>query len=164
MDYPAPGLRPSYPAHKSFNNLNLLLVNVQSLWSCAHYFQWKPCRLTHVNKDITSLRLNVATCFEETASLFNVHLSFFVDLILCPTEKYMSKVNNKKIILICWKCSKLKINTAWHCSGVFVADFDHSQHVNRVFLLLTLNKCLSAECKKQVIMFWNTKSDIFVSY
>ena len=53
------------------------------------------------NKDIKSLRLHVATCFEETASLFNVHLSFFVDLILCPTEKYMSKVNNKKIILIC---------------------------------------------------------------
>ena len=74
--------------------------------------------------------LHVATCFKETALLFNVHLSFFVDFILCPTDKYMSKVNNKKIRLICWMCSKLKINTVWYCSGVVVADFDHSQHVN----------------------------------
>ena len=42
-----------------------------------------------------SLMLHVATCFKETALLFNVHLSFFVDFILCPTDKYMPKVNNK---------------------------------------------------------------------
>ena len=101
--------------------------------------------------------LHVATCFKEIVLLFNVHLSFFVDSILCQTDKYMSKVNNKQIRLICWMCSKLKINTAWHCSGVFVADFDHSQHVNIVFLLLTLNKCLLARCKRQVIMFWKHK-------
>ena len=57
----------------------------------------KPCQLTLVTKDITSLMLHVATCFKETALLFNVHLSFFVDFILCPTDKYMSKVNNKKL-------------------------------------------------------------------
>ena len=28
---------------------------------------------------------------------FNVHLSCFVDFILWPTDKYMFKVNNKKI-------------------------------------------------------------------
>ena len=50
-------------------------------------------------------------------------------------------------------CSKLKINRAWHRSGVFVADFDHREHVNIVFLLLTLNKCLSVGCKRHVIMF-----------
>ena len=50
-------------------------------------------------------------------------------------------------------CSKLKINTEWHRSGVFVADFNHNQHVNTVFLLLTLNKYLSAGCERQVIMF-----------
>ena len=61
------------------------------------YGLFKPCRLTHVTKDITSLMLHVATCFKETALLFNVHLSFFVDFILCPTDKYMSKVNNKKL-------------------------------------------------------------------
>ena len=73
--------------------------------------------------------LPVATYFKETVLLFNVHLvifSFFVDSILCQTDKYISKVNNKKIRSICWMCSKLKINTAWHHSGVFVADFDHT--------------------------------------
>ena len=101
--------------------------------------------------------LHVATCFKEIVLLFNVHLSFFVDSILCQTDKYMSKVNNKQIRLICWMCSKLKINTAWHRSGVFVADFDHNQHVNIVLLLLTLNKYLSAGCESQVIMFWKHK-------
>ena len=91
--------------------------------------------------------LHVATCFKETALLFNMHLSFFADFVLCPTDKYMSKVNNKKIRLICWMCSKLKINTAWHCSDVFVADFYYSQHVNILFLLLTLSKCLSTGLK-----------------
>ena len=26
-------------------------------------------------------------------------------------------------------CSKLKINTVWHSSGVFIADFNRSQHM-----------------------------------
>ena len=47
-----------------------------------------------------SLMLHVATCFKETDLLFNVHLSFFVDFIMCQTDKDMSKVNNKKIRLI----------------------------------------------------------------
>ena len=55
------------------------------------------------------------TCFKETALLFNVHRSCFVDFILCPTNKYMFKVNDKKIRLICWMCSKLKINTQFWC-------------------------------------------------
>ena len=100
---------------------------------------------------------NVATCFKETVLLFNVHLSCFVDFILCSTDKYMFKVSNKKIRLICWMCSKLKINTAWHSSSVFIVDFDHSQHINVLFLLLTLNKCLSVGCERQVIMFWKHK-------
>ena len=52
-----------------------------------------------------------------------------------------SKLTLKKIRLMCM-CSSLKINTSSHCSFVFVVDFDHSQHINIVFLLLTLNKCL----------------------
>ena len=44
--------------------------------------------------------LQVATCFKKTALLFNVHLSCFVDFILCPTDKYLFKVNNKKIRLL----------------------------------------------------------------
>ena len=84
--------------------------------------------------------------------LFNVHLSRFAIFILCPTEKYKFKVNNKKIQLICM-CSKLKINTAWHRSFVFIADFDHGQHNNIVFLLLTLSKHLLVGYERQVIIF-----------
>ena len=47
------------------------------------YGLFKPCQLTHDTKDITSLMLHVAKCFKETVLLFNVHLSFFVDSILC---------------------------------------------------------------------------------
>ena len=54
-------------------------------------------------------------------------------------------------------CSKLKINTAWHRSGVFLIDFDQSQYVNAVFILLTLNKYLSVGCERQVMMFWKHK-------
>ena len=96
----------------------------------------KPCWLTHVT----------CKCFKETALLFKVHLSCFVDFILCPTDKYMFKVTNKKIRLICWMCSKLKMNTAWHSSSVFIVDFYRSQRISIVFLLLTLltlNKCLA---------------------
>ena len=86
-------IRPSYPAlgpHKIFNQLNFLLFKVQSLLSfiiCTLlslvYGLCKPCWLTHVT----------CTCFKETALLFNVHLSCFVNFILCPTDKYMFKVN-----------------------------------------------------------------------
>ena len=106
------------------------------------YRSFKPC-FTHIT----------GICFKETVLVFNVHLSCFVDFILCPTDKYMFKVNNKKIRLICM-CSSLKINTACHRSFVFIVDFDHSQHINIDFLLSTLNKYLSVGCERQVIMFW----------
>ena len=89
--------------------------------------------------------------------MFNEHLSCFVNFILCPTDKYMFKVNNEKIRLICWMCSKLKLNTTWHRSGVFIVDFDQSQYINIVFLFLTLNKHLSVGCEWQVIVFWKHK-------
>ena len=104
----------------------------------------KPCWLTHVT----------CTCFKETALLLNVHLSCFMDFVLCPTDKCMFKVTNKKIRLICWMCSKLKINAAWHSSG------DHSLRISIVFLLLTLltlNKYLAVGRERQVIMFWKYK-------
>ena len=154
-----PHIQSSAPSpYKNFNQLNLFLFEGQSLWSCALYFQWFTDHLNHVYL----LTLYVAACFKETALLFNVHLSCFLDYFLCLTNKYIFKVNNKKIILICWMCSKLKINTAWHSSGVFVVDFDHSQHINIVFLLLSLNKYLSVGCERQVIMFWkHNKQYIF---
>ena len=48
-------------------------------------------------------------------------------------------------------CSKLKLNIKWHRPGVFVFDFDKKQHISIVFLLLTLNKHLSAGCEKQLV-------------
>ena len=41
-------------------------------------------------------------------------------------------------------CSKVKVNIAGNLSGVFIVDFEHGQHISIVFLLLTLNKHLSA--------------------
>ena len=106
----------------------------------------KPCWHTHAT----------CTCFKETALLLNAHVSCFVNFFLYPTHN-MYKVNNKKIILICWMCSKLKINLTWLRSGVFIVDFDQSQCINMVFLLLTLNKYLSVGCARKVIMFWKHK-------
>ena len=61
-------------------------------------------------------------------------------------------------------CSKVNINAACRNAGVFSADFDYSQHINIVFLLLSFNQYLPVECERQVIMFSeNTKTDIFVS-
>ena len=80
---------------KIFSQLNLFLFKVTSLWLCANYFEWFT---GHLNSDL--LTLHVATGFKETALLFIVHLSGFkclVDFILRPTNKYMFKVNNKKL-------------------------------------------------------------------
>ena len=143
LGYPVPGPRPSYPAlgprlPKNFQpaqpppTQSPVTMIMCTLLSMVHGL-FKPCWLTPAT----------CTCFKETALLFNVHLNCFVNFILCPTDKYMFKVNNEKIRLICWMCSKLKLNTTWYCSGVFIVDFDQSQYINIVFLLLTLNKHLS---------------------
>ena len=115
------GPQPLGPSpHKSFNQLNFLLVNVQSLWSWAHYFQWS---------------------------------TGFVDFILCPTDKNMFKVNNKKISLISWMCSKLKVNRTWHCSVVFVVDFDHSQLIN------IMQQVFVSRVPKNYLNLWNSKTN-----
>ena len=91
--YPALDPRPlALGSHKIFNQLNLFLFKVES-WSCAHYFRWFTGYLNHVD----SLMSHVATCFKGTALLLNVHLSCFMDFILCLTDKYMLKVTNKKL-------------------------------------------------------------------
>ena len=46
-------------------------------------------------------------------------------------------------------CSNLKINTGRLRSFVFIVDFDHSQNINIVFLLLTLSKYLSEGVKDE---------------
>ena len=126
LGYPKLGPRPPYPAlgRRPPAPIKISTSATSSYLKSSHYVQLlsmvyrliKACWRTHVT----------CTCFKETALLFNVHLNCFVDFILCPTDKYMLKVNNKKIRLICWMCSKLKINTAWQSSGVFTVDFDHS--------------------------------------
>ena len=73
------------------------------------YGLFKPCWLTRV----------ICTSFKETALLFNVHLSCFVNFVLGPTD-------NKKNRTICWMCSKLKSfwcfsyrlwpQSVWQCS------------------------------------------------
>ena len=121
--YPVFDLRPYRRCYQP----NLFLGKLFSMV----YGLFKPCCFTHVT----------GTCFKETALFFNVHLSCFVDFILCPTDKYMFKVSNRKIRLICMY-SSFKINTACHLSFAFIDDFDHSQNINIVFLLLALNKYL----------------------
>ena len=45
-------------------------------------------------------------------------------------------------------CSKLKLNTTLHRSGAFIVDFEQSEYINIVFLLLTLNKYLVIRVRK----------------
>ena len=87
LDYQALGTR----SHKSFNQLSLLLdkspvIMIMCTLLLMVYGLFEPCCFTHVT----------GTCFKETALFFNVRLSCFVDFILCLTDKYMFKVNNKK--------------------------------------------------------------------
>ena len=136
LGYPPPSPRSSYPVPQPPVLMNVLTSSTSSICTLllTVYRLFKPYWLTHFTY----------TYFDETTLLFNVHLKYFVNFILCPTDKYMFKANNKKIWLICCVNSKLKVNTAWHRSGVFIVDFDHNQHINTMFLLLTLNKYLSA--------------------
>ena len=127
---PAPGP----DTHKNFSKFKGSVTMIMGTLYSMAYGLFKPFWLIDV----------LCTCFKETTPLFNVHLSCFVDFILCPTDKYMFKVNNKKNWLICWICSKLKVNTAWHRLGVFILKLDHSHHINVVFLLLTLKTHFSA--------------------
>ena len=69
---------PRSPAPKRFSS-----SSTSSYLKFTHYDHvlwvyglFKPCWLTHAT----------CTCFKETALLFNVHLSYFVNFILCPTD------------------------------------------------------------------------------
>ena len=120
-------LRPRLPAPINVSTSSTSYLKF-SHYDHAHitfnvYWLFKPYWLTHVT----------CSCFKETVLLCNVYVSCFVDFILSPTDKYMFKVNNKKIVLIYSICSKLKINTAWHRSVFFIFDFAHSLHINMTF-------------------------------
>ena len=104
----------------------------------------KPYWITHVT----------CTCFKETELSFNVHLSCFVDFILCRTAKYMFQVNNKKIRLICWMCSKLKINTAWNRFYCWLWPQSAYQYGVSTF---NLKQVFLSRVWKTSIMFWKHK-------
>ena len=110
----------------------------------------KRCWLTHAT----------CTCFKETPLLFNVQLSCLVNFILCSADKNMFKINNEKMRFCCM-CSELRLKT-WHGFGVSVVEFDQSQNINIVSLLLTVNNYLSVGCEstKSDNCPENTKSDI----
>ena len=60
-----------------------------------------------------------------------------------PVGNYMFKGNNRNTRATCEICSKLTIKTPerryWHCSGVFIVNFEHISHLVLVFILSTLN-------------------------
>ena len=64
-----------------------------------------------------------------------------------PAGNYMFKVNYKNTRTRCEMCSKLAIKTPerhqWHCSGVFIVNFELISHLVLVFLLLSLNENFS---------------------
>ena len=61
-----------------------------------------------------------------------------------PSGIYLLKVNSRNTTASCEICSKLTIKTPerrqWHCSCVFIVNFEHISHIVLVFLFLTLNK------------------------
>ena len=73
-----------------------------------------------------------------------VNLSKTSDQAASPVNIYLFKVNNRNTRKRCKICSKLTINTPerrhWHCSDIFIVNFEHISHLFLVFLMLTLNK------------------------
>ena len=65
-----------------------------------------------------------------------------------PAGNYIFEVNNRNTRTSCEICSKLTIKIPeqchWHCSGIFIVNFEHTSHLVLVFLLLTLNIKLPA--------------------
>ena len=65
-----------------------------------------------------------------------------------PAGIYLLTVNDRNTRTRCEICSKLIIKTPerrqWHRSCVFIVNFEHISHLVLVFLLLTLNKNMSA--------------------
>ena len=74
---------PPTPKHFSTTSTSPYLKSSHCDYGLWVYGLFKPCWLIHAT----------CTCFKETALLFNVHLSCLVNFILCPTDKYMFKVN-----------------------------------------------------------------------
>ena len=104
---PGPHIWPSASgprAHKCFNQFNLLLVKLQSLWSCAHNFQWFTGYLNHDDLLISHVHVlkKLPYCLMCLIVLLFNCLTWFVDFIPCPTDKYMFKVDIKCSMASYW--------------------------------------------------------------
>ena len=81
---------PAYPSPRPPKKKNATSSN-SSYFKSSHYDHglwvyglFKPCWLTHPK----------CLCFKETTLLLNAHLSFFlVNFILCPSDKYIFRIN-----------------------------------------------------------------------
>ena len=60
-------------------------------------------------------------------------------------------------------CSNLKVNTAWHHSGVFIVDFDQSEDQYSVSTLKFKQAFVSSVRKTSHNVLKKTKCKIFVS-
>ena len=136
-----------YPALRPhFNQFNLLLGKLQSLSSCAHYFQWFTGYLKHV------VLLMSQVYVSKKLPYFLTCTSVVLCILSCAhLTNACSKLIIKKIRLICMR-SNLEVNTAWFRFFVFIVDSDHRQHISIVFLLLTLNKYSPVGCEIRVKM------------
>ena len=75
---------------------------------------------------------------------------------LSPAGNYMFKVNYRNIRKRCEICSKLTIKTPkprqWHCSGVFIVNFEHISYFVLVLLLLALSLAAGPDLMSSVIL------------
>ena len=76
LGFPSPGPRPSAPKRFSSSSTSSYLKFTHYDHVLLVYGLFKACWLTHAT----------CTCFKETALLFNVHLSYFMNFILCPND------------------------------------------------------------------------------
>ena len=82
--------------------------------------------------------------------LFNLHLYCFVDF------------NNKRVRLIYLMWSKLKINTAWHSAGYFIAVFDHNQHYQHSVSTFNFEQVFVSRLWKASHNFLKTQKEIYL--
>ena len=67
-----------------------------------------------------------------------------IDLLKQPGKYLHAQSSNSNTRTRCEICSELRKKTPewrhWHCSGVFIHNFEHTSHLVPVFLLSTLNR------------------------
>ena len=97
----------------------------------------------------------------------NIFYKFFpwcFDFFLFPANIYFFKVDNKNTTKRCEVCSKLTIKTPekhhWHCSGIFIGNFELILHHFLVFLLLFWTSKCWLGSKFDVIFDWHCEINL----